>query len=179
MYKLPLSAEEIKKRLLDLPEGWHEIAQDKYDPTSQYAQSGIAVAEALASLYTHYIGTEIDQYNYTSVNYLSPSFKENDIYINNSEKCMYQCVSAEPLNDGSGASHYTWQVIGKFIDEDFELSSTKIHHDGILLSSILNTYLLNIDYGELAFDTTELVINSSTSISAILGQAILGQLVLA
>lgn len=50
MYKLPLSAEEIKKRLLDHPEGWHEIAHDEYDPTSQYAQSGIAVAQAINGL---------------------------------------------------------------------------------------------------------------------------------
>ena len=47
MYKLPLSADEIRARLEGLPDGWHEIAHDEYDPTSQYAQSGIAVAQAV------------------------------------------------------------------------------------------------------------------------------------
>lgn len=39
--------------------------------------------------------------------------------------------------------------------------------------------LLNIDYDMLAFDTTEIVFDNSSSTSPILGQAILGQLILA
>lgn len=46
------------------------------------------------------------------------------------------------------------------------------------VNEIFNTYILNIDYNTLlAFDTSEIVFGSSTS--SILGQAILGQMVLA
>lgn len=38
---------------------------------------------------------------------------------------------------------------------------------------------LNIDYDELAFDTSEIVFGNLVSTSSVLGQAILGQLVLA
>lgn len=61
------------------------------------------------------------------------------------------------------------------------LMSNQIQHDGELLSDILNMYLLSIDYSTLAFDTTEIVIGNlpNNNKTAILGQAILGQMVLA
>ena len=44
----------------------------------------------------------------------------------------------------------------------------------------LDAYLFAIDYdSELAFDTTEIVFDSASSTTAVLGQAILGQLRLA
>ena len=39
--------------------------------------------------------------------------------------------------------------------------------------------ILNIDYNDLAFDTTEIVVNMSSSTTSVLGQAILGQMILA
>ena len=59
------------------------------------------------------------------------------------------------------------------------LDSTKVTHGENLLSDILNTYVLSIDYSALAFDTTEIVVGSATNKTSVLGQAILGQLVLA
>ena len=60
------------------------------------------------------------------------------------------------------------------------LDSTQVTHGERLLSDIINMYLLNIDYDILAFDTTEIVINSTTDNTVgILGQAILGQFILA
>jgi hypothetical protein len=44
MHILPLSAQEIEKRLIKLPE---HVADQEYNPMSEYAQSGKAVAEAL------------------------------------------------------------------------------------------------------------------------------------
>lgn len=59
-----------------------------------------------------------------------------------------------------------------------ELASSQITHEDALLSDIINTYILGIDYSALAFDTNEIVINA-TNTTSVLGQAILGQLVLA
>lgn len=64
-----------------------------------------------------------------------------------------------------------------FIDESIVLPSNKVTHGDHLLSNIINTYILSVDYSALAFDTTEIVVGSNTS--SILGQAILGQMVLA
>lgn len=57
------------------------------------------------------------------------------------------------------------------------IDETKADKDYV--DQIFNTYLLNIDYNTaLAFDTSEIVINNINT-SSILGQAILGQMVLA
>lgn len=66
-----------------------------------------------------------------------------------------------------------------FIDESIIIDSTKVTHGDNLLSNILETYILNIDYETLlAFDTSEIV-TGATSTTSVLGQAILGQMVLA
>lgn len=67
--------------------------------------------------------------------------------------------------------------------DDHALSSTKVVHgnDATLLSTIIDTYILAIDYEKLlAFDTTEIVIgeNANAGTSATLGFAILGQMIL-
>ena len=59
------------------------------------------------------------------------------------------------------------------------ISSSQVSHGDSLLSSILDMYILSIDYDALAFDTTEIVGGTETNTSSVLGQAILGQLVLA
>lgn len=65
------------------------------------------------------------------------------------------------------------------IKESIVVPSTKVTHDESFLSNILDTYIFNIDYETLlAFDTSEIVINTATTTS-VLGQAILGQMVLA
>ena len=58
-----------------------------------------------------------------------------------------------------------------------DLGSAQVIHGENVLSDIINMYMLNIDYDDLAFDTTEIVVGSKTT--SVLGQAILGQLVLA
>ena len=60
-----------------------------------------------------------------------------------------------------------------------ETASTQITHNGEYLYDILETYIFNIDYDTLlAFDTTEIVVGNTTTTS-VLGQAILGQMILA
>ena len=66
------------------------------------------------------------------------------------------------------------------IKESIVVPSAKVTHNEDLLSNILETYILNIDYETLlAFDTSEIVIGATTSTTSVLGQAILGQMVLA
>jgi hypothetical protein len=57
--------------------------------------------------------------------------------------------------------------------------ASQIMHRELLLSNILDTYIFDIDYDtSLAFNTSEIVIGA-TSTTSVLGQAILGQMVLA
>lgn len=62
-----------------------------------------------------------------------------------------------------------------------EIDSTIVVHgeSKLSLSSLIENYMLNIDYENLlAFDTSEIV-TDATSTTSVLGQAILGQMVLA
>lgn len=59
------------------------------------------------------------------------------------------------------------------------LNSAQVAHGEDILSNIIDTYILSIDYSVLAFDTTEIVVGSTTNITSVLGQAILGQMILA
>ena len=64
-------------------------------------------------------------------------------------------------------------------DLEFLLDTQYILHNSNTLSQLLEQYILNIDYNTiLAFDTSEIVFEN-TSTTSILGQAILGQLILA
>lgn len=66
------------------------------------------------------------------------------------------------------------------IKESIVVPSTRVIHGENLLSNILETYILNIDYETLlAFDTSEIVTGAATNTTAILGQATLDSLVLA
>lgn len=65
------------------------------------------------------------------------------------------------------------------IKESIVVPSTRVTHGEDFLSNILETYIFNIDYETLfAFDTSEIIIGA-TSTTSVLGQAILGQMVLA
>lgn len=65
------------------------------------------------------------------------------------------------------------------IKESIVIDSARVTHGEDFLSDILETYIFNIDYNALlAFDTSEIVIGA-TSTTSVLGQAILGQMVLA
>lgn len=65
------------------------------------------------------------------------------------------------------------------IKESIVVPSTKVTHGENFLSNLIENYILTIDYDTLlAFDTSEIVIGA-TSTTSVLGQAILGQLVLA
>lgn len=67
-----------------------------------------------------------------------------------------------------------------FAGESSILSSMRVVHgySGDLLSDIIETYILSIDYDDLSFDTAEIVV-SQTDTTSVLGQAILGQMMLA
>ena len=63
-------------------------------------------------------------------------------------------------------------------DLEFLLDTQYILHNSNTLSQLLEQYILNIDYNTiLAFDTSEIVFGN-TSTTSVLGQAILGQLIL-
>lgn len=63
-------------------------------------------------------------------------------------------------------------------DLEFLLDTQYILHNSNILSQLLEQYILNIDYDTiLAFDTSKIVFGN-TSTTSILGQAILGQLIL-
>ena len=65
----------------------------------------------------------------------------------------------------------------QFADESLVIPSERVIHGEHLLSNVLDTYIISIDYETLlAFDTSELVFNTTTSV---LGQALLGQMILA
>lgn len=65
------------------------------------------------------------------------------------------------------------------IKESIIVDSAKVIHGEDLLSNILENYILTIDYDTLlAFDTSEIV-TGAASTTSVLGQAILGQMVLA
>ena len=62
---------------------------------------------------------------------------------------------------------------------EFLLDTQYILHNSNTLSQLLEQYIFNIDYNTtLAFDTSEIVFGNASTTS-ILGQAILGQMVLA
>ncbi len=46
--------------------------------------------------------------------------------------------------------------------------------EALLLATLINTYLLDIDYSLLVFNTSDIVFDNISDISSILGQAILG-----
>lgn len=65
-----------------------------------------------------------------------------------------------------------------FINEKFDIDSSRVLHNNEALSSIIDMYIFNIDYDALlSFDTSEIVFDNATT--SVLGQAILGQIVLA
>ena len=59
------------------------------------------------------------------------------------------------------------------------IATSNIVHsdDNQLLSEIIKNYLLNVDYSTLAFDTSEIVFGG-VSTTSILGQAMLGRMIL-
>ena len=68
----------------------------------------------------------------------------------------------------------------EYLSEDSISSVYVVHGDTkINLADIIDNYILSVDYSSLAFDTTEIVVGSTTNTTSVLGQAILGQLVLA
>ena len=69
------------------------------------------------------------------------------------------------------------QAIDETKADRTELDTNKIIHNNFNLYSLLETYLLNIDYNELTFNTSEIIFDNKNS-TPILGKAILGQMVL-
>lgn len=65
-----------------------------------------------------------------------------------------------------------------FMEDLITILSSQVMHEQELLSDILDSYIFNIDYNSLlAFDTSEIIFGSAGTTS-ILGQAILGQMIL-
>lgn len=81
----------------------------------------------------------------------------------------------------SGLQEYDALLKQEIKDTLAQLPTTNIIHGDAkeLLSNIIENYILNINYETLlAFDTSEIV-TGATSTTSVLGQAILGQMVLA
>lgn len=77
------------------------------------------------------------------------------------------------INETDLSNYYTKEEILK------KLNSQNIQHNSYILSDLLENYILNIDYDTtLSFDTSEIVFNIENTTS-ILGQAILGKMILA
>lgn len=88
----------------------------------------------------------------------------------------------DSVNGKTGAVQLTAADVGALSSDD-EISSERVVHGSAktLLSNIIENYILTIDYEKLlAFDTTEIVVGGSASAgtSAVLGVAVLGQMVL-
>lgn len=88
----------------------------------------------------------------------------------------------DSVNGKTGAVQLTASDVGA-LPADAQIPSENVVHGSAktLLSNIIDTYILNINYDNLlAFDKTEIVFGSaSASTTSVLGQAILGQMVLA
>jgi hypothetical protein len=65
-----------------------------------------------------------------------------------------------------------------FIDENTIVTSAAVTHAGHTLTELLNSYLLDLDYSAIAFDTSEIVVDTSSETEAILGKAVLGKMIL-
>ena len=67
-----------------------------------------------------------------------------------------------------------------FLDETMVIYSENVIHlsSNSPLSDILNTYILNIDYNELSFDTTEIVVESTVNNTSVLDHDKLEQMIL-
>ena len=59
-----------------------------------------------------------------------------------------------------------------------DLNTLNILHNNEILKSLLEIYLLNIDYNEIAFDVEEITISSNNNSISYLGQGNLGEVVL-
>lgn len=89
----------------------------------------------------------------------------------------------DSINGKTGVVQLTASDVGALSPED-EISSGKVIYGDAktLLSTLIETYILNIDYEKLlAFNTDEIVFGESANAgtSSVLGVAVLGQMVLA
>ena len=96
--------------------------------------------------------------------------------------------------DGSGLTHLWTKIEENYptnedlinvinaIDETkvnkTDLNTLNILHNNEILKSLLEIYLLNIDYNEIAFDVEEITISSNNNSISYLGQGNLGEVVL-
>ncbi len=107
------------------------------------------------------------EYYYVTVT-VSPSYASYEEYMYMPTEQRYELIGVTKVD----LSNY---VPKAQYDADIAALEAKVVYN----ESLINTYILNIDYNTLlAFDTSELVIGA-TSTTSVLGQAILGQMVLA
>ena len=141
MHILPLSAKEVEKKLLNVPDTWEEVTEKTFDPTSLHPQSGQAVAEAINALTNCYVGTEVSQGNYqgfTLVDGILPdNLKTGDLYINCIEKVIYECTSREDLG---GISNYTWRAVSLQVDSKYDATSGN-PQSGQAIAEALSVYV--------------------------------------
>lgn len=148
-------------------EGSGSIEIDQtYNPESSNAQSGKAVAEALANASVGQITAPLDE------KYIP------DTIARTADIPEVPANVSQLNNDAGYITADDIPEIGESITVDDTLSDTSTNpvQNKVITAQLQS--LLNIDYNELAFDTTEIVVNS-INITSVLGQAILGQMVLA
>lgn len=116
-----------------------------YDPKSENAQSGIAVAEALSDKVTVYKGIDISmppmaefiivEEEFNGVGILLP-YKEGDIYINTDEDCAYQCVSVD--SGTNGGNRCTFKRLNNRVDQIYDSESYNAQSGKAVSQAIAN-----------------------------------------
>lgn len=135
------------------------------------------------------IRSRIAQKHDIEVNWIKAGVAEHPFVPLQGEFIVYDIETEEDELPTGRIERYTYERIKlgdgvtainelPFITEHVTLLSSQIIHGDYLLSNLINDYLLNVDYNLLAFDTSEIVINNTTNNTSILGQAILGQMIL-
>ena len=180
MHIIPLAAEEIERKILNIPDHWGEVADQFYNPESIHAQSGLAVAEALTNV-LQFIEQELDADQQARAR-LNIGAAEAEVVAQLSTNKLDRTELT--AHDSSVLAHADLRALVAELQAGLEQLPTtnQIHREtNELLSDIVKNYILNINYDKtLKFDTEELVIGGGiTAASPILGTGKLGYLVLA
>lgn len=168
---LPMNINRSNPIPVDCTELWYSLEDAQNyalnDPRAYVGQSIKVVNESTGDITWYMIGVDGSLVN--KINELNDTI----------DGIVFPVTS---VNGKTGEIELTASDVGAISTEDQILSDQVVHSIAKMpLSTIIETYVLTIDYNQLlAFDTTEIVFdeNTNSSTSAVLGKAILGQMVL-
>ena len=149
--------------------------------TSDVVIEGIPLNFPSHGIYTLFASGEVPQFSYTEIgscviHQLDEKFIPDTI-ARVSDMPSISGLASEDYVDAKVASIPTPDVSGQINTHN---TATDAHNDIREEINAIQSYILSIDYESLlAFDTSEIVIGSLTNTTSVLGQAILGQMVLA